>query len=193
MAQHNVIKLFIGFVIPLYAAPALSESSDQKWYNAAWNTVKTTWTEGENELYIPFLSYHPPFAYSAELRSQYNDFPTGIGYGRGLYNQHGNRQSVYAMGFLDSHSKTTYMVGYSWLTYWDIPSTSLKAGLGYTAFVMSRSNFFDGTPFPGILPVASLNYKQLAIQATYTPGLKDGQGNILFMLAKWEFGKPSRQ
>jgi len=190
----KIIHHFVLIALTLFLGSQVVANDDQtKWYNKAWDTVKTTWNGGADELYVPFLSYHPPFAYSKELRDQFNEYPKGLGYGRGLYNQNGSHESVYVMGFLDSRSKTTYMTGYTWIKEWGLVKNEFKVGLGYTGFIMSRSNYFDGIPFPGILPVASARYKNLSVQATYTPGLKGDQGNILFMLAKWEFGKLSGQ
>ena len=63
---------------------------------------------------------------------------------------------------------------------------NLKAGLGYTAFLTTRSDIGHYTPIPGILPIASLEYGKVSLDATYVPGGK-GFGNILFFWGKFHF------
>jgi len=52
---------------------------------------------------------------------------------------------------------------------------------------MSRSNYWNGIPFPGVLPIASLSYKQLSLNAAYIPSTGRNNGNVLFMWGKWTF------
>ncbi len=155
-------------------------------YHTATEHVKDTWTEGKVELYVPFLSYHMPFAYSADKRSEYNEYPGGAGIGLGRYNASGNYEATYAMAFLDSHSDMSYMVGYAWIPTWNVGKSEVKVGAGLTGFIMSRQDYFGGVPFPGVLPVASISYKQLSLQAAYVPG-GQGNGNVLFAWGKWTF------
>jgi palmitoyl transferase len=155
-------------------------------YHTAAEHVKDTWTKGKVELYVPFLTYHMPFAYSAEKRSEYNEYPGGAGIGLGRYNASGNYEATYAMAFLDSHSDMSYMVGYAWIPTWNVGKSEVKVGAGLTGFIMSRQDYFGGVPFPGVLPVASISYKQLSLQAAYVPG-GQGNGNVLFAWGKWTF------
>jgi hypothetical protein len=169
--------------------PALStapEAPSTPWYSTAWTHVKDTWREGDIEAYVPFLSYHLPFAYTAEKRAEYNEFPAGFGIGKGRYNKSGNWEGMYAMGFRDSHGDPSYMVGYGWVPTWNIGKSEVKAGVGLTGFLMSRKDYFGGVPFPGVLPVASIGYKNLTAQAAYIPG-GQGYGNVLFVWGKWTF------
>lgn len=155
-------------------------------YHTALDHVTDTWKEGKVELFVPFLSYHMPFAYSADKRSEYNEYPAGGGLGLGRYNSSGNYEGTYAMAFLDSHSDMSYMAGYAWIPTWHIAKSEVKVGVGLTGFLMSRQDYFGGFPFPGVLPLASVSYKQLAIQAAYVPG-GQGNGNVLFAWGKWTF------
>ena len=158
----------------------------QSWYGTAWQHVKDTWYEGEVEAYVPFLTYHLRFAYRQELLDQYNEYPAGFGIGKGRYNSSGNWEGMYAMGFSDSHNKPSFMVGYGWIPTWDLGKSEVKVGVGLSAFLMSRQDYMSGIPFPGILPVASISYKNLAIQAAYVPGGQNN-GNVIFMWGKWTF------
>jgi lipid IVA palmitoyltransferase len=173
------------------AAPTLvnANTGDQTpgWLDTAWQHVSDTWETGDVELYVPFLTYHMPWAYRDDLLNSYNEYPAGAGLGKGRFNSNGNWESIYAMGFLDSHSKPSFMAGYAWAPTWELGS-DIKVGVGLTGFLMSRSDYWNGIPFPGILPIASIGYKRLTIQAAYVPGGQNN-GNVLFMWGKWTFDK----
>ncbi|UOD50727.1 lipid IV(A) palmitoyltransferase PagP [Orrella daihaiensis] len=178
----------------LIAAPLLCTSaqaiantgSEPGWIDTAWTHVKDTWETGDTELYVPFLSYHMRFGYDADKIDDFNEYPAGLGLGKGRYNSSGNWESLYAMTFLDSHSKPSFMAGYAWVPSWDL-GNDFKAGVGVTGFLMSRSNYYNYIPFPGVLPMASITYKQLALQAAYIPGFSRNDGNVLFVWGKWTF------
>jgi palmitoyl transferase len=89
------------------------------------------------------------------------------------------------MGFQDSHFKPQWMTGYVWRAVWR-PAEDMRLGLGWTAFVMARADIGHYTPFPGILPTASIGYKKLSLETTYVPGAR-GAGNVLFFWGKWHF------
>lgn len=186
--------LVIASVFTLAAAqatndPAVGTSANMPsspWYATAWTHVQETWRQGDVEAYVPFLSYHLPFAYTAQQRAEYNEYPAGFGLGKGRYNKSGNWEGMYAMGFRDSHGDPSYMLGYGWIPTWNIGKSEVKAGVGLTGFLMSRKDYFGGIPFPGVLPIASIGYKNLTAQAAYIPGGK-GYGNVLFMWGKWTF------
>lgn len=146
-------------------------------------SLSKTWNEGEHDLYLPFHAHHLRFAYSKEKIDSFREDSWGIGYGRSRYDEKGNWQGLYAMSFLDSHSKQEPMVGYGHQWMWGDRS-GLHAGLGYTAFFTARSDVMHYIPFPGILPIASINYNRQAVNMAYLPGGK-GNGNILFFWARF--------
>jgi lipid IVA palmitoyltransferase len=158
----------------------------QNWFGTAWSHAKKTWNEGSIEVYVPFWSYHLPFAYTPSQREQYTEYPAGIGLGKGRINESGNWEGIYAMGFRDSHNDPSYMVGYGWIPMWNIGKSEIKVGAGLTGFLMSRRDYWNGVPFPGVLPIASLSYKQASLQAAYIPG-GQGNGNVIFMWGKFGF------
>lgn len=168
------------------AAPSTTPAAQDSWVDSAWQRTKDIWNEGNTEVYVPFLAYHMRFAYRQDLVDQYNEFPAGIGFGRGRYNARGNWEGLYAMGYADSHSQPTFMAGYGWIPTWNLGKSDVKVGVGLTGFLMSRQDYFGGIPFPGILPIASISYKDLSIQAAYVPGGRNN-GNVLFMWGKWTF------
>lgn len=184
----NRITLWLATSALLVAGPAIASSETQQpgWLDTAWTHVKDTWNTGDTELYVPFWTYHMRFGYDADKIDQYNEFPAGLGLGKGRYNSSGNWESIYAMGFLDSHSKPSFMAGYAWAPTWNL-GNDVKVGVGVTGFLMSRSNHWNGIPFPGVLPIASVTYKQLALQAAYIPSTERNDGNVLFVWGKWTF------
>lgn len=157
------------------------------WAQRLWQPVRQTWDLGTLELYLPFHTYHLRSAYTKEQIAGYQENPPGLGAGFGRYNEKGNWEGVYAMGFHDSHFKPQWMAGYGWKTFWN-PVDEVKLGLGYTAFLMMRADIFDYKPFPGILPIASIGYRNLSLETAFVPG-GAGAGNVFFFWAKWEFDK----
>lgn len=194
--------LLIGLVSPATAqvrdpdggaTGAQAETSsllDAAWWKSMFSTagdhVADTWKQGKVEAYVPFLSFHMPFAYTPDQRAQYTENPFGFGLGLGRYNASGNYEGTYAMVFQDSHGQPEYMVGYAWIPTWPLGDTALKVGVGVVGFLTSRADTAHYTPFPGILPVATLSIADFSVQAAYVPG-GNGWGNVLFAWAKWTF------
>ena len=55
---------------------------------------------------------------------------------------------------------------------------------GFTVGVTARSDY-SYIPFPAILPLVSVEYRRLALQATYIPG-GHNNGNVLFGWLRWQ-------
>lgn len=162
-----------------------SSERDDAWYTRSWNAVATAYRKGDSELYVPLKTYHLRSAYSQDKIDSFNETPLGLGYGRGYYDERGNWHGVYAMGFQDSHSKPEWMLGYSWKAMWG-ERTGWQAGLGYTAFLTTRSDIGNYTPIPGILPVAAVSYRNFSLEGTFIPG-GNNNGNVFFLWGKWSF------
>lgn len=178
-------------VVVVGAPDNVAKSAESKsWYGNAWDTagqhLSDIWTKGDIELYVPFWSYHLPFAYSSEKRSQYTEYPAGGGIGKGRYNESGNWEGIYVMEFQDSHGLPMYMGGYGWIPTWRPIDDKFKVGVGLTAFFFMRSDIGNYAPIPGILPAVSTGYGPLDIQMAYIPG-GQGNGNVLFWWAKYSF------
>ncbi len=170
------------------ATPAASES--QSWYGKAWDTagkhLSDLWNKGDIEVYVPFWTYHLPFAYSPSQRAGYTEYPAGGGLGKGWYNESGNWEGVYLMGFQDSHGKPMYMGGYGWIPTWNPINEKSRIGVGLTAFMFMRSDINYYAPTPGILPMGTIGYGPIDVQVAYIPG-GQGYGNVLFWWAKYSF------
>lgn len=167
------------------ASASAGDAPDDSLFDRATQRLATTWRDGQTEIYLPLHTHHLRSAYSRDKIDSFNEETYGLGIGRGSYDQDGDWHGLYVMGFRDSHSKPEYMAGYAYKTYWKLAG-ELKAGLGYTAFLTTRSDIGHYTPIPGILPIASLEYRQFSLDTTYVPGGK-GSGNILFFWGKFHF------
>jgi hypothetical protein len=183
------------FAFALVGGPAWAEESAAAtdgggtWYGTAWRHMQETGRQGGLELYAPFYTYHMPYAYTAALLRSYNDFPAGGGAGLGRYNARGNWEGMMALEFSDSHRKPEYVAGYGWIPTWHPFNPHVKLGLGLAGFITARSDIRRYTPFPGILPVLSVGYRSVDLQAVFVPGEKN-DGNVLFCWAKLSFKGP---
>ena len=163
-----------------------SPSWYRQWWDAATQDMGQLVSDGGLDLYLPLRTYHLPVAYSAEQRERYNDIPApAFGLGLGHFLENGNWHGLYAMGFRDSNSKASWMAGYSYRWLWSAPRIDGYYGVGSTVFLMSREDYFGYKPFPGILPLITVGFRNLAIETAYVPGGK-GNGNILFLWLKLE-------
>jgi LPS-assembly protein len=172
------------------SAPASGKRSpgtNKSWFRSLWDPVADTYSNGAWEFYFPFETYHSRSSYSEEQIASYQEKPLGFGVGKGLYNERGNWQGVYAMGFQDSHFKPSYTAGYGWKAIWR-PTEDVRVGLGYLAGLMSRADVLSYVPFPIIVPLASVAYKNFSLEGTYIPP-SGTAGNVIFLWAKWELGK----
>ena len=165
-------------------------TANQSWYGAAWDTagqhLSDIWNKGDYSVMIPFWTYHMPYAYSAEKRSQYTEYPAGGGISKGYFNDSGNWEGIYLMEYQDSHGKPMYMGGYGWVPTWRPIDDKFKIGAGLTAFMFMRSDIGNYAPLPGVLPVGSIGYGPVDVQVAYVPG-GQGNGNVLFWWARFTF------
>ena len=177
--------------VVVVGSPNAPQSTENKsWYASAWDTagqhLSDLWTKGDVELYVPFWSYHLPFAYTPEKRASYTEYPAGGGLGKGWYNASGNWEGVYVMGFQDSHAQPMYMAGYGWVPTWNPINEQSRIGIGATVFLFMRSDINSYAPTPGILPMVTAGYGPIDVQMAYIPG-GQGNGNVLFWWAKYSF------
>ena len=129
-----------GSVASVAAKPATAQKPpDKSWLRRIWDPVANAFNNGSLEFYLPFKTYHSRSTYTQEQIDSYQENPLGFGIGRGLYNERGNWEGVFAMGFQDSHFKPSYTGGYSWKAIWR-PADDVRLGLGYIAGLMSRSD-----------------------------------------------------
>ncbi len=177
----SVLLLCLSFALPARAA---CDPGEGRW-DKLCRELSDTWTQGRDEIYLPFRAHHLRYAYTRDKIDGYREDSWGLGYGRSRYDAQGNWQGWYGMAFLDSHSKVQPIVGYGYQWIWGAPQ-GLHAGLGYTVLVTARSDVGNYMPLPGILPIASLNYGRASLNASFLPG-GEGYGNIIFLWGRYGF------
>jgi len=170
--------LVLGWCTPLRAAEgwrgALSHDVEQ---------ARAALHQGSWDAYAPFYTWHAPWAYSSSRRDEFNDFPLGAGLGRSVAEANGDRHSVYALVFRDSHYKTQYMAGYAKTTYWPAGG-DLRFGLGYSLFMFARSDIGNYVPLPFGAALASLRYREFELMVAGIPGTRHS-GNVALVFARW--------
>lgn len=139
------------------------------------------------DLYLSGYAYHDRDTYSKAQLRKMNETTWGGGIGRSFRNERGNEEGVYLMGIRDSNNRPQWMAGYQY--QWMFPvksSNNLEIGAGLTALVIRRHDWYDGRPFPALLPVASIGNRAAQLVATYVPHLsaRKKKGNILSLMLK---------
>lgn len=147
-------------------------------------TLNKTWESTIYEPYVPINTCHNRSFYSAEKIDTFNEEPWGIGVGKYRFDDDGDWNGLYAMAFQDSHRRIQPVFGFGFEKMW-YPTENTRLGAGYTVgFTMRQAMHY--MPLPGIVPLLSVEYKQLALQSTYIPGGRDS-GNVLFTWLRWQF------
>jgi palmitoyl transferase len=176
--------LLMVFTMLLVSTAAFAEEPVK---HSAWSvvqdTLSQTWQSPNYELYIPVNMWHNRSYYSAEQIETYNEQPWGLGVGKYRFDDDGDWHALYGMVFLDSHRRVEPMAGYGFQKMWR-PTDNFRLGAGYTVGFTARENTHY-LPIPVILPLLSVEYKQMAVQSTYVPGFS-GKGNILFTWLRWQ-------
>lgn len=180
-AQH----LLMAFTILLGSTTAFAEEPvKQSTWSVVKDTLSQTWQSPNYELYIPVNEWHNRSFYSSGEVKKYNEQAWGLGVGKYRFDEDGDWNALYGMAFLDSHSKVEPIVGYGFQKMWR-PTDNFRLGAGYTVGFTLRANSHYLSPIPVILPLASIEYKRIAVQSTYVPGY-GGNGNILFTWLRWQ-------
>jgi lipid IVA palmitoyltransferase len=181
----------ILFAAILHANIAFADNAEN---SSIWSSIEDglsnikgsltqTWNAPDDELYIPVNTWHNRSFYSAEKVDSYNEQPWGLGIGKYRYDSDGDWNAFYGMAFLDSHNEIEPLVGYGFEKMWR-PTDNVRLGAGYTVGLTMRQDMHY-IPIPIILPIASIEYKKIAVQTTYVPG-GNGNGNILFTWLRWQ-------
>ena len=190
MQSKRIIRpvfLSLALTAPLGLLPgpavagALSMVSD--WGGEAADRFRLIRDQGSTDLYLSGYARHGRSTYTKERLEELNEKAWGVGIGRRLRNARGNDEIVYALGISDSHFKPQLMAGYAHEWIYPESGSGLEFGVGYTAMLMSRADYFGGFPFPIALPVASIGTRDIKLRASYVPRLsqKKGNGDVLLL------------
>ena len=91
-----------------------------------------------------------------------------------------------ASGFKDSNNNPSYYAGGGTVRRFQFGENknSLHLDIGAVAFLMVREDFNSGNPFPGVLPVASVGTKRVALNVTYIPKIDPKMVPLVFFQLK---------
>lgn len=177
----SLVLCALALLLPMAALAACSDEDSMP--AEACRHLDQLWDEGGHDLYLPLHTHHLRSTWSDEQIARFNETPWGLGYGRSRVRD-GRWESLYGMVFQDSNNKPQPLIGYGYQWLWGSPER-LRAGLGYTLLVTARDDIARYTPLPGILPIGSLQYGPVSLNASYVPGGR-GFGNILFFWSRIE-------
>ena len=146
------------------------------------DSFSLAWNKGTLDIFLPLAAWHNTSMYDST--SEYNERPWGFGVGMSAFDDDGDQHGLFAMGIMDSKNHFQPIVGYSYIANWELFS-DFSVGAGLAAGITARDNY-KYIPFPAALPIVSLQYSNLALQATYIPGMYN-EGNVLFTWLRWHF------
>jgi len=89
-------------------------------------------------------------------------------------------------GFKDSNRNPSYYTGGGTLRRFSFgeQKSSLHLDAGVVAFLMTRKDYLDGKPFPGVLPVMAIGTDRVAVNITYIPKVDPKMVPIFFFQLK---------
>ena len=168
-------------VLSLLASLSVSVRAEEgnPWYDRAWQRVTDAYYLGNTEYMATFRTWHPHGIYTEDQIKSYQNWPFGLGVGRGRYDDKGDWHGVYVLGFQDSHFKPEWLVGYGWKTHWQLGADT-RVALGYTAGVTTRADYGNYTPVPLLLPIASIEHGRYSIEGAWVPGGRHFGNVVLF-------------
>ncbi|WP_044530697.1 hypothetical protein [Herbaspirillum sp. B65] len=176
-------------VTALALAPAAHADDNQY---SLWQQTKdhaaNIWNQGDGALYLSGVAHHGRSTYTHEKLNELNEHAWGLGYGKTLRNERGDDESLYGFVIKDSHRHPQYMAGYAYEWVFPIAKTGLELGLGGTAMLMSRQDYFHSVPFPVPLPLASIGTQKAKIMFAYVPRLSSNKnnGDVLLIFGRIE-------
>ena len=153
--------------------PAQPETS---WWKQAKNKTLDIYNNGDRSIMLSGYARHGRNTYTPERIKELNELAWGIGFSNSIRDKKDNEESIYALAISDSHFKPQFMAGYAY--QWMKPlGDQVEAGLGVTGLLFSRTDYFGGIPFPGVLPVASIGTRKTKLMAAYIPRISRNKGN----------------
>ena len=137
---------------------------------------------GSYHMIVNGRSYHMDKPRNGQKLNE-NNFGSGIQYEFGR--QYGSKwvPFVTSSAFSDSFNNVSYYMGGGETRRFFIRN-GWHFDLGYVGFMMARKDINNYAPFPGVLPVASLGTRNVSVNMTYVPDVKEGFAELLFFQLK---------
>jgi palmitoyl transferase len=158
--------------------------ADTSWWNQAKTKTLDIYNNGELSILLSGYARHGRNTYTPERIKELNELAWGMGFSNSIRDKKDNEELIYGLAISDSHFKPQFMAGYAY--QWMKPlGDQYEAGLGVTGLLISRTDYFSGVPFPGVLPLASIGTRKTKLMAAYIPRVSRHKGNgdvlLLFM------------
>ena len=146
------------------------------WWEQAKAGTTNILDHGDLSIMLSGYARHGRNTYTPERIAELNENAWGLGFSKAVRNKKDNEDSLFGLVISDSHFKPQFMAGYA--HQWMQPiGGNFEAGIGYTALLISRTDYLSGIPFPGVLPVASIGTRRSKLMASYIPRLSQNKGN----------------
>jgi palmitoyl transferase len=161
-----------------------------------WARTSDRLTKGINEIMaqphtdvvLSGYAYHVRSTYDKDRIHELTEWLWGGGVAKTLYDQDDDSHSLFVLASIDSRDRFQGMAGYAFQKRFRLVS-DLKAGIGYSAFLVSRADLVGYVPVPGVLPLASIGTRKVQAVVIYIPRFSQshkGVGNVIWTLAKFE-------
>ncbi|HZW14143.1 MAG TPA: hypothetical protein VFF81_13250 [Noviherbaspirillum sp.] len=186
-ALHLVCIVLLCWAV--YIPAQSEERKESSWWDSTKDSLHDISEHGEWDLYLSGFSHHSRSTYDEKRVRNLNEKAWGGGFGKTLRNADGNEESLFGLVIRDSRENLQWSVGYAYQWIYPLLGSRLEVGAGISAMLMRREDWFEGVPFPALLPVASLGVKEAKLMATYVPRLstRKGKGNVLLLFSRFEF------
>ena len=184
--KHLARCLFLATVSSSSLAQVAPPEPPTGWFDRALGRIDQIASKGEWDVLVSGYAMHDDDNYSAKRRAKLNNNAWGGGIGKTLRNDHGNDESIYAAAFLDSNRRVQWSMGVSHQWVFPVAGTGVEASAGLTALVIRRHDWFDGMPFPAILPIFAVGTQRYKLNGMYVPHMstKKGKGDVLLLFFK---------
>ena len=189
LVMRAVFMSALALITSAAALPAMAQQNDDtSWWQSAKNRANQIIDNGDDAIYLSGHAHHGRSTYTKEKLDELNENAWGLGYGKTMRNAKGDDESLYGFVIRDSHKHPQIMAGYAYEWVFPIARTGLEVGLGGTAMLMSRQDYFSGLPFPVPLPLASIGTKNAKIMFSYIPRLSKNKnnGDVLLIFGRIE-------
>lgn len=162
-------------------------AKDTSWWNQAKSKSDDILDDGSLSMILSGYARHGRNTYTPERIDELNEKAWGMGFSKAIRTSRDNEESLYGFAISDSHFAPQLMAGYAY--QWMRPlGNRFEAGLGVTALLISRKDYFSGLPFPGVLPLASIGTRHTKLMASYIPRISQNKGNgdVLLLFVRFD-------
>ncbi|MBC7404596.1 MAG: hypothetical protein H7252_02775 [Cytophaga sp.] len=184
-AAHTSVAQEAQLTPTALVTPDAPNTQETSWWNQAKTKTLDIYDNGTTSLMLSGYARHGRNTYTAQRIAELNEKAWGLGFTKAIRDKKDNEESIYGLAISDSHFKPQFMVGYAY--QWMQPlADRYEAGIGATAIIFSRTDYFSGLPFPGVVPVGSVGTRSTKLMAAYIPRFSrnKGNGDVLLMFVR---------